>query len=331
MKKILSFFILFCLIFSSVYADNTDASSKLLTEANQYYLKKDYKETIEKYEAFIALWWELTNPNDIWNLLSSYVYEWKFKEWLSIIYFLISVSWKQEWIVWSYIEKDNISDDIDKVVDEIDKTKRKDPKLLIDYAKLLYKAWDYYYEEDQNKYYFAILFHYLTAYVILDEALALDKKNSEIYFYQWRLFMDINWDNAKAQKKLITAIKLKRDNFEYYYRLWNSFYDQWKYDIARQLYLIWIKLNGNFEKLYLNLWNTYFKQLKKAFWFQAYQKWLAICSEMCDWFNYNLWNEYYNNWDFQKAISYYESALKINPEHKSAKIMLIEAKKYLKK
>jgi tetratricopeptide (TPR) repeat protein len=153
---------------------------------------------------------------------------------------------------------------------------------------------------------------------MFEKAQKLEPKNSETYFYQWRLIMDLNWDFPSAEAKLKKALQLKKDNFEYYYRLGNAYMHQEKNKEAKIVFLQWIKLNNKYEKLRLNLWNVYYDLWDRKNGFNAYQSGIKVCSEMCASFYYNLWIEF-SNIDNEKAKNYYKKALEINPNHEEAR------------
>lgn len=317
MKKILILLITTFIFYQWVNAEN---NTQNITTAQTYLNNWEYQKAIDIYENLID---ENINSNEVISqLLYAYSMNGNFDKALLIMYGIAEWSNYNENIVWFYIEEDNISQQVNDALKQVQKTNGKDALALVEYAKALYKAWDYYYYSDKEKYYFPVSFAYFNAYVALEQAWEIDKNNSEVYFYQWRLLMDTNWDFYTAEQKLKKAISLNKDNFEYYYRLWNSYMHQKKHKEARSAFLMGIKLNKNYEKLYLNLGNTYFALWDKTKWFAAYNTWVKICSEMCSGFYNNLWNEYRDNNNSKLAIIYYTKALKIDPNYRNAKCEL---------
>lgn len=295
-----------------------------IKSAQIYYNNKDYVKAIEIYEKLLNEW-EIT-PEILNNIFSSYVMLWEYDKALYVIKFMVSNFWASESIIWIKIEKDNLSDRIISLYKDIIKEDYKNPEHLLEVAKLLYEAWDYYYDLDAKKYSFAIFTQYMNAYILLDDAIKIDPNNSEYYFYQWRLKMDI-WDSFEdSEKKLKKAVELKNDDYRYYYRLWNALMHQNKYSEAKENFLKWIALNSDYEKLHLNLWNMYFELWEKEKWYLSYETWLKICKEMCDWFYNNIGNELLNEWKYIEAKESYQKALEITPE----KAELIKKLEYLK-
>lgn len=292
--------------------------------ANTYYENNKYLEASELYEKLLEEW--TVTPELLNNIFASYVKLWRYNKVLYVIKFMVSNFWASESIIWSHIEKDNLSDKIVSLYKEILKEDYKNPEHLLEVAKLLYQAWDYYYDLDSKKYYLAILTQYMNAYTLLDEAIKIDPNNSEYYYYQWRLKMDIGDSFEDSQKKLEKAIELKKDDFNYYYRLWNALMHQNKYSKAKENFLKWIELNSDYEKLHLNLWNMYFKLWEKEKWYLSYEAWLKVCKEMCADFYYNIGNELLNEKKYIEAKISYEKSLEINPTKKET----IQNLEYLK-
>lgn len=286
-----------------------------IESANNYYKNNKYLEAINIYEKLLEKW--TVTPELLNNIFASYVKLWKYDKALYIIKFMVSNFWTSESIIWTHIEKNNLSNKIISLYKEIIKEKYKNPEHLLEVAKLLYEAWDYYYDLDSKKYYMAILTQYMNAYVLLDDAIKLDPNNSQYYYYQWRLIMDIGDSFEKSQKKLEKAIELKKDDFNYYYRLWNALMHQNKYKEAKEKFLKWIELNSNYEKLHLNLWNMYFKLWEREKWYSSYDNWLKVCSEMCDWFYNNIGNELYVDKKYNEAMKSYEKALETTNDKKT--------------
>lgn len=322
MKKIIWIFLIILISCQSAFATewvSSDVNLKLKIAKN-YIKNENYKPAIQIYEKMIQE--NQKSDEIIFGLFLSYVWIWDFSKGLNIINILAESSKNDEKIVGFYIEEWNITEDMKKYFRQAEVSSWRNVDVMIEYAKSLYKAGDYYYEYDQDEYFFAYLKAYLTAYLILEEALSIDNKNPDIYFYQWRLLMDINGDFLTAEKKLKQAIRLKKDNFEYFYRLWNAFMHQEKNKEAKQAFLMGIQLNKDYEKLYLNLWNVYFDLWERKKWFDAYNKWLKVCWEMCESFYGNIWNEYFYVNDMVRAKYFYEKALKINPNHENSKLQL---------
>lgn len=328
MKKFLSFILITILCTQNVFVFALD---DILSKANQAYENKDYVQAIPYYQSLVddgKATWEIIN-----NLLDSYIRTADFRNAQKILNAIAYMSWWDKKIIGVIIEKDDISKNVLWLYVKLQKAKWKDANLLVDYAKELYKAGDYYYELDQKEYYMAILWHYVAAYVALEDAQELDPKNPDIYFYQWRLFMDISWDFVASQKKLEYAISLNSKNFEYHYRLGNAFLHQEKYDLAVQSYIKWIKLNRNYEKLFLNLWLAESKLGKKKLAIALYKYGLKMCTNECVSFNNNLSVEYFDLKDYKNAKIYTQAALKINPNYKDGMLSerLDEINQLLKK
>lgn len=293
-------------------------------DAKSYFLDKDYNNAAKAYEKLLSEW-EKT-PEIINNLFVSYIWILEYQKAVNIISLLINANWPSEWLVWKYIEKDSISENILSFQKKIQSDEVKDDEMYLNFAKNMYKAWDYYYDEDKEKYYFAIMLHYLSAYLALDDAIKLNPDNSEAYFYKWRLIMDI-WSPMKlAEEELKKAVALKQDDFRYYYRLWNAYMHEYKNELARDTFLKWIELNDKYEKLHLNLWNVYFKLYEKDKWFESYDRGIKVCKELCDGFYNNLWNEYYWSNEFDIAKKWYEKAIEFNPNHENSKEKLRKMK-----
>lgn len=299
---------------------NQDISNETeikINEANLYFKNKDYKNAQESYEEILKKW--ISNAEILDNLFVSYINNMEYDKAWNIILMFINTIWAKEEFVWSFIEEWNLSNNIVTISKELEIDWYKNQNLMIEYAKHLYQAGDYYYELDQQKYFFAIMLHYLSAYWALEKAQELNESNSEIYYYKWRLIMDI-WSPYKyAIEQLEKAIEIKNDDFNYYYRLWNAYMHDKQFELAKQNFLKWLDLNNKYEKLYLNLWNVYFALWTKNKWYEAYNNWLKICEEKCDWFNNNIWLELYNEWKYSQAKIYFEKAIELNPDYTTAK------------
>lgn len=314
MKKILILLISIFISYQWVSAEN---NTQNIITAQTHLNNWEYQKAIDIYESLID---ENIPSNEVVSqLLHAYSMNGDFDKALLIMYGIAEWSNYNENIVWFFIEENNISQQVNDALKQVQKTNWKDALALIEYAKALYKAGDYYYDTDKEKYYFPVSFAYFNAYVALEQAWEIDNNNPEVYFYQWRLLMDTNWDFYKAEQKLKKALSLNKNNFEYYYRLWNAYTHQWKYKEARSAFLMWIKLNKNYEKLYLNLGNTYFALWETKKWFASYNAWVKICSEMCSGFYHNLGNQYAVNDNIKVAIMYYKKTLRIDPNFEVVK------------
>lgn len=300
---------------TEIKLSKTDVN-QITIKANKFFTNKAYELAKDKYEILIDNW--EYSPVILSNLFVCYIYSWEYSKWLNIIRMLEIISWNTNLTKWPIIEKNNLSEKINELVLKIAETEQKDPALLLDYAKLLYKAWDYYYELDQQKHYLVIMTHYLTAFIVLDQAIKLNPNDWDYYFYQWWLHMDI-WERFDlSEEKLEKAITLKQDDFRYYYRLWNAYLHQWKYEEAIEVFTKWIKLNNNYEKLYLNLWLSYSNvgNINKSLF--NYNKWLEICFEQCDSFYNNMWSVRAKQWKTDEAIDLFKKAFELNPDNKKA-------------
>lgn len=299
---------------------------QLALDANNYYLNKDYENAIKSYIKLEENWVNL-NSNQVFNLFNSFLYSQKFKEALAILYNMMETSSQKEKFTWFRIEENDLSQNIVNLNERIFKQWNLTDTNLVEYAKLMYKAWDYYYDYDNQKYYFAILIHYISAYLILEDAQKINPENPDIYFYKGRLLMDITWDFYQAELELKKAISLKTDHFEYYYRLWNAYMHQDKVVLAKENFLKGIELNDNYEKLYLNLGNMNFLLWEDQEWYDNYNKWLKVCHEMCDSFYFNIWKELYNSWKYEEWRKSVEKAYEINPSEEKYKRTLDSFKK----
>lgn len=253
------------------------------------------------------------------SIFNCYILLWNYDVALGMIYDMVQSVWPQEWLVWSYIKEDDLSDSIIQLASTLKTEGGLNANDSLEYAKLLYKAWDYYYEKDKEKFRFAIIYHYLAAYSALEDALESNPNNSELYFYQWRLIMDIGNSFHKAEEKLLKAVELNQGDYRYYYRLWNAYMHQDKYELAKDAFIKSIELDKDFEKSHLNLWNMYFKLWEDDKWYESYRNWMKICKNHCDSYNYNMWLHLYNDWEYLEARSYIEISLSINPNREDSK------------
>ena len=296
---------------------NNKSKEELINDADNDFSNKNYPEAIIKYEKILDNW--IVTEKLINNLFISYINESRYKDAQRIIFYLISLNWNNERLVWSIIEENNLSENIYKYQEILKNQENRKIEDIIKYAELLYDAWDYYYNKDQQKYFFAIFLHYLSAYLALEDWIEINPKNSELYYLQWRLIMDI-WGNISlAEKKLKIAVSLNSKDYRYYYRLWNAYMEQNKNLLARDAFIKWLSLNNNFEKLYLNLGIIYFKLWDREKWYLNYNLWLKICSNECSSFYNNLWNEKLNDWDIKLSKEYYLKALELNPNNEHAR------------
>lgn len=297
-----------------VKISNSSISNKTLrTQADNYFKIQLYSKSITQYELLIKN--QQTDLLLLNNLLIAYIYESRFQDANKILFILYNASEKKDTITWYAINEWNLSKNIYKKLLEL-KTATIENKtnLSLEYAELLYKAWDHYYYDNKEKNFFPIMYTYITAYLVLDNILETEPNNDKALYLQWRLLMDINGDFKLAQQKLEKTITLNNNNFNYYYRLWNSLMHQDKYEEAKVQFLKWIDLEKNYEKLYLNLGNMYFDLNEDEKWFSAYEKGIKICKTHCDWFYHNMGNQYYHNKENTKAIFWYE---KVTKNHKN--------------
>ncbi|MDD3793916.1 MAG: hypothetical protein PHI37_03830 [Candidatus Gracilibacteria bacterium] len=299
---------------------------QLALDANNYYLNKDYENAIKSYIKLEENGVNL-NSNQVFNLFNSFLYSQKFKEALAILYNMMETSSQKEKFTGFRIEENDLSQNIVNLNERIFKQGNLTDTNLVEYAKLMYKAGDYYYDYDNQKYYFAILIHYISAYLILEDAQKINPENPDIYFYKGRLLMDITGDFYQAELELKKAISLKTDHFEYYYRLGNAYMHQDKVVLAKENFLKGIELNDNYEKLYLNLGNMNFLLGEDQEGYDNYNKGLKVCHEMCDSFYFNIGKELYNSGKYEEGRKSVEKAYEINPSEEKYKRTLDSFKK----
>lgn len=309
-------------IMSTYYKNNWNLWEDLRI-ARQFFIKWSYEISISNYELIRRRWYEDTEI--IHNLFLAYTYIWKYEKAMEYYLRFLPKVWFKEEYIWKKIDPIDIKDKLQKKGVNIDLNSKVDSDLLIEYATLLFEAWEEYYEIDRVKYNYAIIFHNISAYLILDQALIHQPENPEIYYKQWVIILDIvaKWKyNENAQKKLKKAVELDNDNFLYHYKLWNAYMDWWKNIEARRSFLKWIELNNNFEKLYLNLSVVNYDLWEKEEWHKNNIKWLEICTNMCHAFYLNMWNELYREKMYDEAKEYYKKALAIKPDLKTALEMI---------
>lgn len=294
------------------FGDDSAMSEKII-QAREYFSGWKYQEAIVEYESILEQ--SVANDEIMNNLFISYVYTNEFQKAINVIYFLVDQVWPIEEIVWYPIEKNNIS----KLILENYEKQKNDPSniewYLLEYAQLAYQAGDEYYEEDKERYFMAIMLHYLSAYLSLEELLSINPESAEAYFYQGRLIMDINESFSLSEEKLLKAVELKDDHFEYYYRLWNAYRSQKKYDEAIEVYKKWIDLNKDYPKLYLNLGLTYSYVKKFEIAIDTLMKAVPICDENCYKVYSNLWYSHYSMNNHDEAKKWYEKVIEIKPDH----------------
>lgn len=285
-------------------------------QADDYFKNNNFNEAIILYEKLLSNGvYDLVLIN---NIFISYIHENKFIEANKILFFMYNIIDEKDLVTGFTIIEWNLSQKIyDKSIEYRNIDNKDDVNIAIEYAELLYKAWDYYYEDDKVKNYLAIMSTYTTAYVILDKTLLNEPSNDKILFLQWKLLMDINGNFNLAQSKLEKAIEINQDDFNYYYRLWNTLSHQEKHKEAKEQYIKWIELEKKYEKLYLNLWNRYFDLNEDEKWFLTYQKGINICKTHCDWFYHNMGNEYYHNNDYVNARIWYKKVSENHPSYET--------------
>ncbi len=109
--------------------------------------------------------------------------------------------------------------------------------------------------------------------------------------YLLSFYDNYNWQQLFEQKKYDLAIKkfTQANNVEWIYDIWNTLYKQWKYEDSIKTYLsiLWTWKNELNFRLNHNLWNAYYRFWEKQT-------------------NINL-----KKWYWEKAVTYYQKALKI--------------------
>lgn len=297
---------------------------KILTNAEIYFNNNELELALIEYKKLLINWY--WNIPILTKIVEIQIRLQQFNDALYTYTVLLKVinnneifSWKEikdnnEIFTWKEIKDNNLTQNI---IEKWNNLNNKDPnsdlsEYFLELAKLHFDAFDYYYEENVQKNYYAIIYNYLLTLHSLDIAESYNPNIADIYYYRGKILMDIWSFDDTAEKEFKKAIELKKDDFNYYYRLWNSLNEQKKYEEAILVYLKWIELNDKYEKLYLNIWNAYYDLWKNEKTLEYYNKWIAICSEMCSSFYYNIWNHLFYDEKYVESIPYLDKAIELN-------------------